>query len=127
MKASLQIFWLKRDLPVEDHHPLSGAAHHGRVLGLYVCDPELHGSPDFPSAHLIFLQETLRSLQNSLPRMGGYLTSRRGKFASVLHALRRETSFLALRSHEKTGSDLTDRRDRDQRDPGDEFRQPPQS
>jgi len=113
MKEPVQLVWFKRDLRVEDHRPLHEAAQCGPVLCLYVYEPELHRSVEFTSAHLDFLRESLISLQHSLRDLGGMLVLRRGRVTEVLHALRRETSFVTLWSHEETGSDRTYRRDRE--------------
>lgn len=113
MKEPVQLVWFKRDLRVEDHRPLHEAAQRGPVLCLYVYEPDLHGSAEFTPAHLVFLRESLVSLQRSLCDLGGTLVLRRGRVAEVLHALHREASFVALWSHEETGSERTYRRDRE--------------
>ena len=113
MKDPVQLVWFKRDLRVEDHRPLTEAARRGPVVALYVYEPELHGSEEFTAAHLVFLNESLRSLERSLHELGGSLVLRRGRVAEVLHALKGETSFVSLWSHEETGSDRTFRRDRE--------------
>jgi deoxyribodipyrimidine photo-lyase len=113
MKEDVQLVWFKRDLRVEDHRPLTEAARRGPVVALYVYEPELPGSEEFTAAHLVFLNESLRSLEHSLRELGGSLVLRRGRVAEVLHALKEETSFVSLWSHEETGSDRTFRRDRE--------------
>jgi deoxyribodipyrimidine photo-lyase len=113
MKEAVQLVWFKRDLRVEDHRPLGEAARRGPVLGLYVYEPGLHGSEEFTAAHVVFLREALQSLERSLAELGGSLVLRRGRVTAVLSALRRETPFAALWSHEETGSDRTYRRDRE--------------
>ena len=113
MNDPVQLVWFKRDLRVDDHRPLAEAARRGPVLGLYVYEPELHGSAEFTAAHLVFLHESLVSLERSLQKLGGSLIIRRGRVTEVLQALQRETSFAALWSHEETGSDRTYRRDRE--------------
>ncbi|MGA0093763.1 MAG: FAD-binding domain-containing protein [Chthoniobacterales bacterium] len=130
MKEAVQLVWFKRDLRVDDHRPLAEAARRGPVLGLYIYEPGLHGSEEFTSAHVVFLNEALRSLQNSLRELAGELVLRRGEATGVLHALRREIPFASLWSHEETGSDRTYGRDRevaawcrDQGIPWHEFRQ----
>ena len=113
MSDPVQLVWFKRDLRVDDHRPLSEAARCGPVLCLYVYEPELHGSEELTAAHLVFLQESLVCLERSLRELGGTLVLRRGRVVDVLHALKRETSFVSIWSHEETGSDRTYRRDRE--------------
>lgn len=112
MNGPVQLVWFKRDLRVEDHRPLCEAARRGPVVCLYIYEPGLHGGVEFTAAHLVFLNESLRSLDRSLQKLGASLVMRRGKVAEVLHDLRREVAFEGLWSHEETGSDLTFRRDR---------------
>jgi deoxyribodipyrimidine photo-lyase len=113
MNGAAQLVWFKRDLRVEDQRPLTEAARRGPVVCLYVYEPELHGSVEFTAAHLVFLNESLRSLDSSLRELGGSLVLRRGKLTEALHELKREVNFAGLWSHEETGSDLTYRRDRE--------------
>ena len=113
MKEPTQLVWFKRDLRVEDHRPLVEAAKRGPVVCLYVYELELHGSAEFTSAHLVFLNESLRSLDHLLREIGGNLVLRRGAVTEVLQTLWREISFAELWSHEETGSGLTYRRDRE--------------
>lgn len=113
MNSVVQLVWFKRDLRVEDHRPLTEAASCGPVVCLYVYEPELHGSEEFTAAHVVFLNQSLRSLDRSLRELGGSLVLRRGKLPEVLQDLRRELSFARLWSHEETGGDRTFRRDRE--------------
>jgi deoxyribodipyrimidine photo-lyase len=113
MNGAAQLVWFKRDLRVEDQRPLTEAARRGPVVCLYVYEPELHGSVEFTAAHLVFLNESLRSLDSSLRELGGSLVLRRGKLTEALHELKREVNFAGLWSHEETGSDRTYRRDRE--------------
>ena len=62
MSESVQLVWFKRDLRIGDHRPLLEAARRGPVVCLYVYEPELHGSEEFTAAHVVFLNESLRSL-----------------------------------------------------------------
>lgn len=112
MSGEVQVVWFKRDLRVEDHRPLVEAARRGPVVCVYVYETELLGGLEFTAAHLVFVNESLRSLERSLRRLGGALVVRRGVMVDVLEALRRETGFSTLWSHEETGSDATYRRDR---------------
>jgi len=73
MSGAVQLVWFKRDLRVEDHRPLTEAARRGPVVCLYVYELELHGSVEFTAAHLVFLNESLRSLDGSLRKLGGSL------------------------------------------------------
>ena len=55
----MHVVWFKRDLRVHDHAPLVEAARAGRVLPLYVFEPEVIGAPDYAAQHLEFTRECL--------------------------------------------------------------------
>jgi deoxyribodipyrimidine photo-lyase len=103
--------WFKRDLRIDDHRPLALAAARGPVIALYVYEPALLHSPEFDPAQLRFIDDCLAALDDALRRRGIALTLRTGEAPAVLEALRRETGFDALWSHEETGNRLTYDRD----------------
>ncbi len=107
----VHLVWFKRDLRVEDHEPLSRAAAEGPVLGLYIYEPELCRSAEFDTSHLIFLNESLRELDQALAERGGSLVLRRGEAVEVLDQLTQELAICALWSHAETGNLTTYRRD----------------
>ena len=47
-RRGMHVVWFKRDLRVRDHAPLAEAARAGRVLPLYVFEPEVIGAPTMP-------------------------------------------------------------------------------
>jgi deoxyribodipyrimidine photo-lyase len=106
------VVWLKRDLRIDDHEPICRAAERGPVIILYVYEPSLLRSPEFDPQHLRFINESLVDLANGLARRGGRLITRQGEVVEVLEALRLETGFRHLWSHEETGNNLTFQRDK---------------
>ncbi len=105
------LVWFKRDLRVADHAPLAFAAARGTVVALYIYEPIITHAPIFDASHLVFLNQCLAELGAVLGAIGVPLTLRRGDAASVLDALRRETNFDTLASHEETGNGATYARD----------------
>ena len=70
MTQALNIVWFKRDLRIEDHQPLAAAAQAGRVLPLYIVEPELWAQPDASARQWAFASECLRDLQKALAALG---------------------------------------------------------
>ena len=107
-----QLIWFKRDLRVNDHAPLHEATKRGPCLCLYVYEPELLTSEEFDSSHLVFINESLASLDEQLSTVGSGVTLRVGRMPDVLEELHQEVTFAALWSHQETGNALTYARDR---------------
>lgn len=106
------IIWFKRDLRVEDHEPLTRAAERGRVVPLYIAEPELWAQPTMSGRQWAFIAECLATLRNDLARRGAPLIVRMGDAADILSSLARETGADAVFSHQETGDLWTFARDR---------------
>jgi adenylate kinase family enzyme len=90
---------------------LAEAAAHGPVLGLYLYEPELLGSPEWDPIHSEFMAQALRELDAEFTARGGRLLLRRGEAVEQLERLHREIGFTTLWSHEETGNRITFDRD----------------
>ncbi|MEM9174157.1 MAG: FAD-binding domain-containing protein [Myxococcota bacterium] len=108
----MECVWLKRDLRVLDHAPLTEAADHGPVLVLYVYEPDVLAVPETDRSHVAFVNQSLREVREALRERGGELVLRTGRMPDVLEALHRAHAFDRLWSHEETGLDVTFARDR---------------
>jgi len=106
------LVWFKRDLRVRDHAPLAAAAACDAAAGLFVVEPEWLASPECDGQHVAFARECVGSLRESLQRLGLPLVVRVGAMPDVLQALRQETGFTHLFSHEETGPLWSYARDR---------------
>ena len=128
---SVQVVWFKRDLRLRDHRPLAQAAQRGPVVCLYIYEPELLHHREFDTSRLVFINESLAQLEESISDLGGTVTYRVGDAVSVLDELHTETAFNNLWAHEETGSYRTYQRDiavRDwARESGVTFREIPQN
>lgn len=107
----LSVVWFKRDLRVTDHDPLRLAAERGRVLCVYVYEPELLKSAEWDASHSAFIDECLAELEDQLARRGVTLVFRCGEMPEVLEQLHRECAFDRLYSHRETGNRITFDRD----------------
>jgi deoxyribodipyrimidine photo-lyase len=108
----VHVVLFKRDLRVHDHRPLREAARRGRVLPLYVVEPELWAQSDASARQWAFCAEALADLQADLTRLGAPLVLRVGEVIGVLAHLQTQVSLEALWSHEETGNGWTYGRDR---------------
>lgn len=108
----VQIVWLKRDLRIQDHAPLTEAAKRGPCLVLFVYEREWLEAPEFDPSHLQFVNDCLEELDQRLSGLGARLTYRVGGMPEVLDEIRQRVAVEAIWSHEETGCDWTFRRDR---------------
>lgn len=107
-----QLVWFKRDLRVADHAPLREAARRGPCLCVYVYEPEVLATPEFDSSHLVFINQSLANLRESLRRLGADLIVRTGRLPDVFAELHAEHAFATIWAHEETGQAITYERDK---------------
>jgi len=107
-----QLLWFKRDLRIGDHRPLAAAAARGRVLPLYVVEPELWQQPDRSARQWAFFAESLAELRDELARLGQPLVVRVGSAVAVFRDLEAQFGIAAIHAHEETGCAWSWRRDR---------------
>lgn len=107
-----QLVWFKRDLRTHDHVPLREAALRGRVLPLYIVEPDYWHGADTSGRHWDVVRESLLELRDALHQLGLPLIIRTGDAIDVLECLRREQAIQAMWSHEETGNAFTYQRDR---------------
>ncbi|MEM1296823.1 MAG: deoxyribodipyrimidine photo-lyase, partial [Verrucomicrobiota bacterium] len=105
------LVWFKRDLRITDHLPLVMASDAGEVICLYVYEPELIEAEEFDPSHLVFINESLRELDENLRARGSALVLRRGSMPEVLRQIHEDCPFECLWSHEETGNRMTYNRD----------------
>ena len=103
-ETPVSIVWYKRDLRVHDHAPLLTAGRTGRVIPLYIIEPDYWALPDTSGRQWSFIRECLQSLQNDLEALGVPLIIRTGCAEDVLKNLIKETKASSVFSHEETGS-----------------------
>ena len=108
----ISIVWFKRDLRVTDHLPLLRASQLGRVIPLYIVEPDYWALPDTSGRQWLFIRECLQSLQYDLAELSAPLIVRTGKAEEVLAQLIQETGARQVFSHEETGNLWTFERDK---------------
>ena len=106
------LVWFKRDLRLQDHPALAFAAARGRILPVYVVEPEYWAQPDSAARHWAFAVECLTDLRDALAAQGLPLVVRSGDAVAVLDRLVRAHGITEMVSHEETGNQWTYARDR---------------
>ena len=104
MPQPVHIVWFKRDLRIVDHRPLAYAAAQGKVLPLYVAEPEWWAGDDMSARQWAFAAESLAELREQLYQLGQPLIIRIGKVVEILEEFSRQLGVAALWSHEETGN-----------------------
>ena len=73
MKENVEIVWFKRDFRIFDNRPLFEACNRGKVILLYILEPELWQSPDLSFRQYQFLKESIEDLQVELRKYSAIL------------------------------------------------------
>ena len=105
------IVWFKRDLRVVDHEPLDQAVREGKVLPLYVVEPDYWAMEYTSGRQWSFLKDSLISLDQELTALGQPLWILIGNAPEVLDRLYKQFQFCRIVSHQETGSGWTYERD----------------
>ena len=104
--------WFKRDLRVADHPALALAAAKGKVLPVWLAEPDYWRLPDTSARHWALTVEAVESLRADLAALGLPLVVRMGEAVTVLDRLVRAHGITEMVSHEETGNLWTYGRDR---------------
>jgi deoxyribodipyrimidine photo-lyase len=106
------LIWYKRDLRIHDHPALAAAAEMGRVLPLYIVEPEYWRLPDTSARQWAFTAESLHDLRDALGALGAPLIVRVGDAVELLDRFCRQHHIARILSHQETGNLWTYARDR---------------
>jgi deoxyribodipyrimidine photo-lyase len=112
MVDPVHLVWFKRDLRIQDHKPLAEAARAGRVVPLYIVEPDYWRLPDVSRRHWHFIHDSLVDLNQALQDLDASLLLRVGPVLSVLADLRQTCGPFTLWSHQETGNAWTYERDK---------------
>ncbi|MFZ0545314.1 MAG: deoxyribodipyrimidine photo-lyase [Candidatus Promineifilaceae bacterium] len=97
VKNGTAVWWIRRDLRLEDNQALSAALEKcEQVLPVFILDPILLDSPYVGPKRLAFLFAGLRKVDEELQARGGRLIVRRGNPLAQLKALLAETGAGAI-------------------------------
>lgn len=96
-KKQTAIWWIRRDLRLEDNQALAAAMAEGRaVIPLFIIDTVLQASPYIGEKRLAFLYAGLRQLDAALKERGSGLVVREGEPLAVLKAVIEESGATAI-------------------------------
>ena len=111
-KISINIVWFKRDLRIFDNLPLSKAAQNGKVLPIFIFEPELWKEPDHSYRHYMFLKEALKDLEQQLEAIGGNLAILVGSAIDIFDRLNFQYQINTIFPHQETWNLWTYNRDK---------------
>ncbi len=111
MNEPISIVWLKRDLRVEDHLAFFEARKRGRVIALYVVEPDYWRLPDTSGRQWWFIRESLLELEQTLGKLGIPLMVHVGQVEDALSAISHHLNIHSVLAHEETGNHWTYQRD----------------
>lgn len=109
---SIQIVWLKRDLRLEDHPPLTHALKSGRrVLLLFVFEKLLLEDPHYSPRHIYFIKQSICALNEQLKAFNSKILTTQGQVISALESLSQKYQIEKIWAHQETGVMSTYHRD----------------
>jgi deoxyribodipyrimidine photo-lyase len=107
------LVWFKRDLRVSDNPVLAeAAARGGRIVPLFIVEPEAWAQPDASARQWRFVAQSLAELRDDLARLGAPLIIRQGGAVEVLGEALAATGIREILSLEETGNAWSYGRDR---------------
>ncbi len=108
----IQIVWLKRDLRLEDHPPLTHALKSGRrVLLLFVFEKLLLEDPHYSPRHIDFIKQSICALNEQLKTFNSKILTTQGQVISALESLSQKYQIEKIWAHQETGVMSTYHRD----------------
>lgn len=112
-KTKVSVVWLKRDLRLHDHAPLSKAIEVGHpIILLYCFEPSLLRHSDYSQRHWQFIYQSIQQLNQQLRSLGGSVLSIQLEVIDFLNLLKDMVDIKGLYSHQETGVRTTFERDK---------------
>ena len=111
MNEPINIVWLKRDLRIEDHAALFCARKRGKILAIYIIEPDYWSLPDIAHRQWQFIEQSLQPLKDQMARIGIPLLFFKGDAVEAFQRLTTELKIASIHSHQETGNLWTFKRD----------------
>jgi deoxyribodipyrimidine photo-lyase len=107
---AIAVVWLKRDLRLTDHEPLTNAINSGLpILLVYCFEPILQNDPHHSARHWQFVAQSLVNIEQRVPKCALFCSEDdAGKTMSILH---QQHQIGAIYSHQEVGLRNTFERD----------------
>lgn len=110
-KRAINVVWLKRDLRLSDHEPLTRSIDSGLTLLFYVFEPDLLADPHYDERHWRFIWQSLEDLNKQLNAFSTRIFVYYGSAIDGFNEINKRFTIKHLFSHEETGLQLTFTRD----------------
>lgn len=111
---NVNIVWLKRDLRLRDHEPLSAALSHNQSIALlYIVEPININDPHMDLRHWRFIYESILDLNEQLIDTNSSVLVMYGDAIDVFSQIHQSLNVENVFSHQEIGLEHTYRRDRD--------------
>lgn len=108
----IQLVWLKRDLRLEDHPPLTHALKSGRrVLLLFVLEDLILKDPHYSPRHVDFIKQSICALNEQLENFNSKVLTAKGEVINILESLKQKYRIEKIWAHQETGVMATFKRD----------------
>lgn len=112
-KQDINVVWLKRDLRLQDHKPLSEAENAGLpYIIIYCFEALLITHPDTSDRHLSFIYQSILEMKGQLQIYGRTLHVFEGEAIEIFKYLNSEFNIQKIFSHQETGIRLSWERDK---------------
>ena len=103
VKLDVNVVWLKRDLRISDHQPLTDSIKSGLTLLYYVFEPLLIDDPHYDERHWRFVWQSIQDINNQLAPYNTRIYVYFGNAIDGLDEINRLFRISYLFSHEETG------------------------
>ncbi len=112
MKASIVIYWLKRDLRLHDNEALHKAMSTPfPCLCLYIFEDILLKNPHYSERHFNFISQSLAEMNKDLDKHHTRILTLKGDAIAIFNLLLSKFEVKGVFSHQETGLDCTYKRD----------------
>jgi len=111
-RTSVNVVWLKRDLRLSDHEPLTYALEEGLTLLYYVFEPLLLNDPHYDERHWRFVWQSIQDLNHQLAPYNSCIYVYIGDAIEGLNEINNTFLIQQLLSHEEVGLTSTFTRDK---------------
>jgi deoxyribodipyrimidine photo-lyase len=110
--SGVNIVWLKRDLRLSDHQPLSESIQSGLTLVYYVFEPLLIADPHYDERHWRFIWQSIEDINAQLSAFNAQVYVYFGDAVAGLNEIHQRFDITGLFSHEEVGLLSTFERDK---------------
>ncbi len=113
MQESINIYWFKRDLRLQDLEGLQALQHYSRpVLLVYLHEPGIWANPHYSQRHLDFVKQSIQDLNRQLARFNTQIIAVTSEAVDFFESLHQKNPIQRIHSAQESGLDHTYTRDK---------------